>query len=186
MLRSGKIILLSHCLLNANSKINGSAKFGTVFKPVLEYIIKHDVGMVQLPCPEHSFYGCARPGQSKEHYDNPIYRNHCCKILQPVLEQLADFAGHGYVLLGVLGIKGSPSCGVEHTCRKLNSSSPGNKLAAGTGVFMEIFRLMLTETALPLDFYEVDEKEPDETLQRLEILLKDIKEGFNYPVCRIE
>ena len=175
MRRSGKILVLSHCLLNANSKIKGSAQYGTVYQPVIAHIMERDIGMLQLPCPEHSFSGCARWGQSKDQYDNPFYRSHCRKILKPVVEQLSDYAERGYMLAGILGIKGSPSCGIEHTYRAQwggeiganYGSLPEGRLVTEPGVFMEIFRQMITEAALELKFFEVEEEDPEKTLYLL-------------------
>lgn len=179
MQNNGTIILLSHCLLNANSKIRGGARYGPVFKPVIECLLQHEVGVVQLPCPEHSFCGSARWGQSKDQYDNPFFRNHCRRILQPILEQLCDYAAQGYVLPAVLGIKGSPSCGVEHTFRAgwggelgtNRTALPQGYLASEAGVFMEVFRQMLQEAGLKLKFIEVDEEDPSIALDKLKELL---------------
>lgn len=179
MRRSGKILILSHCLLNANSKIKGGAQYRTVFYPVIAYIMERDIGMLQLPCPEHSFCGSARWGQSKDQYNNPFYRNHCRKLLKPVVDQLCDYAEQDYILSGILGIKGSPSCGVEHTYRapwggemkEHHAELPEGRLAEEAGVFMEIFRQMLAEAGLNLNFFEVAEEDPAECLRLLKVFL---------------
>lgn len=177
MLRSGKIVLLSHCLLNANSKIKGAALHGAVLQPVIQYILQQDAGIIQLPCPEHSFAGGARWGQSKDQYDNPFYRRHCRTILDPVIDQLADYQQHGCKLIGVLGIKGSPSCGIHHTCRakwggEITAQAGENCLPAGflvkePGVFIQIFQEKLAEAALKIPFFEVAEDDPAGTLKSL-------------------
>jgi predicted secreted protein len=161
MLRSGKILLLSHCLLNANSKIKGTALHGTVLQPVIQFILQQDAGIIQLPCPEHSFAGGARWGQSKDQYDNPFYRRHCRIILEPVIDQLADYHQQGYKLTGVLGIKGykvkgSPSCGIHYTYRakwggEITTHSDDNYLPSGTLVaeVAAIFALLPVYNTFP-------------------------------------
>ncbi len=180
MNRSHKIILISHCLLNANSKIRGTALYGTVLLPVIEFLLKKDVGIVQLPCPEHSFAGESRWGQSKDQYNNPFYRNHCRKLIQPVMYQLKDYLEQGYIVLGVVGIKGSPSCGVKHTYKACwggeMSGKKGEKifqegyLAKEPGVFIEVFSGILAEEKIDLPFVEVDEENLPDTLKVLDSL----------------
>ena len=179
MQQEGKIILLCHCLLNANSKIRGGVRYGPVFKPVVEFLLNYDVGLLQLPCPEHSFCGSARWGQSKDQYDNPFFRDHCRYIMQPIVNQLCDYVAQGYVLPAVLGIKGSPSCGVEHTFRAgwggefgtSGASLPQGYLASEAGIFIEVFQQMLQEGGLKTKFIEVDEGNADFALERLKNLL---------------
>jgi predicted secreted protein len=177
LLRSGKILLLSHCLLNANSKIKGAALHGPVLKPVVRHILQQETGIMQLPCPEHSFAGGARWGQSKDQYDNPFYRRHCSIILGPVIDQLMDYHQQGYKLIGVLGIKGSPSCGIHYTYRAKwggeiiphsgDNCLPSGSLVKEPGVFLEIFQEKLAEAGLKIPFFEVAEDDLEGTLKSL-------------------
>ena len=178
MYRSRRIILISHCILNANSKIRGGALYGDFFMPVIEYLMKQNSGIFQLPCPEQSFLGEARWGQSRNQYNTPFYRKHCQSTLEPIISQLADYQKNGYKLLGVLGISGSPSCGVTYTFQAdwggevdtyfTNPSMPSGELVNGAGVFMEIFRELSDRQGLDLYFEEVKENDLNTTMEVLQ------------------
>ncbi len=164
MQRSGKIILLSHCLLNPNSKTRGSARPWSEGLPLLQYLLSRDVGLYQLPCPEQTFSGSKRWGQSKEQYSNPYFRKHCRSIIDPLVLELSDYLDSGYHLLGLLGIKGSPSCGVLHTFtadwggERCGPLADG-KMATGAGVFIEELISAFSESGLSIPLLEIDEED---------------------------
>ncbi len=60
MKRSKKIVLLGHCILNVNSKVEGLAQYENNSLELLEYLIENKFGIIQLPCPEAGFYGMRR------------------------------------------------------------------------------------------------------------------------------
>lgn len=167
--------------MNANSKIRGAAHYGTVLLPVIDFLLKKEVGIIQLPCPEHSFLGESRWGQSKDQYNNPFYRNHCRILLEPVMNQLKDYLEQGYVLLGVLGIKGSPSCGVIHTYRapwggEVSGRTEGESHRKGSiakepGVFMEVMSGLLEEQKIELPLVEIDEENIPDALKMLDLFI---------------
>ncbi|WP_457551064.1 CD3072 family TudS-related putative desulfidase [Desulfobacula sp.] len=112
MKRSKKIIVVSHCLLNANAKVGPLAEYPGVLRNVMDRFIEDGVGILQLPCPESSYLGIKRWGMSYEQYDLPNFRRHCRNILIPSLDQVETFIAAGYEILGVIGADGSPNCGV--------------------------------------------------------------------------
>ncbi len=177
MKRSRKIVVLSHCLLNGNSKIRGGAIYGTILEPVLEFIVAQKAGIIQLPCPEHSFSGEARWGKSKAQYDSPFFRNHCQNVLRLVVDGLLDYQNNNYQLLGVLGISGSPSCGVFETFQAdwggeindclTSSTMKSGRMVEEPGVFIEVFQAMLAEKGLSLFFTDVKEGDMPGTMEVL-------------------
>jgi predicted secreted protein len=50
--RSKKVVFLAHCLLNENTRYLGGACRGCCVREIVEQCITHDLGMVQMPCPE--------------------------------------------------------------------------------------------------------------------------------------
>jgi predicted secreted protein len=169
MQRSGNIILLSHCLLNPNSKTRGSARPWSEGLPLLQYLLSRDVGIYQLPCPEQTFSGSKRWGQSKEQYSNPYFRKHCRSIIDSLVLELSDYKNSGYHLLGLLGIKGSPSCGVRHTFTAAWGGERSGPLAdgenaAGTGVFIEELSFAFSEAGLAIPLLEIDEEDINSSL----------------------
>lgn len=148
MNRSKRILITCHCVLNANTKVYPLATAGGVYYDALADHIQSGCGLLQLPCPELSYLGVNRWGMTKEQYDHPNFRVHCREILKYPLIQLQALAQAGYELVGILGMDGSPNCGVNMTCAGYTGGelcSQGNlagQIAAlrhvpGQGVFME-------------------------------------------------
>ena len=114
-MRSRRIVVVAHCILNANARYVGGARRPGAYTAVIEPYVLDGVGIVQLPCPESSFLGMDRPTMTRDQYDTAAYRQHCREVLRPTVDTLEEFARGGYALERVIGIKGSPSCGVTET-----------------------------------------------------------------------
>lgn len=119
-----KILFVSHCMVNIASKVisNRALKDDTADIERKKFIlnaIENDVCLVQLPCPEFTMYGSSRWGHVKDQFDNPFFRDHCKKILEPIIIQMKEYCNETdkFEVLGIVGIEGSPSCGVSRTCR---------------------------------------------------------------------
>lgn len=127
--RSTHVIFLSHCLLNTNTRYLGGATRPGVVLEVIQPCIDHGLGLVQLPCPEQHAWG----GVLKHHLlrfygasDTPLVRLR--RLLLPLLlaytrrvyrrlardvaAQMQDYVRAGYTIRGIVGLDGSPSCGV--------------------------------------------------------------------------
>ena len=166
MNRSKKIVVMCHCLLNSNSKISGLAHYPGALLPVVNKHLATGAGLLQLPCPEMSYLGLKRWGMSKDQYDTPFFRRHCRKILQPYIDQIAEYVANGYSVEQIIGVDGSPSCGVKHTCTgycggmiDAQNTQPAREVD-GTGVFIEELSAMLGERSLSIPFAAIDENNP--------------------------
>jgi len=169
MKRKKNIVLLCHCLLNCNSKIEGISDYEGAQKDILKYLIDEGYGIIQLPCPEITIYGTKRWGHVKEQFDTPFYRKHCKKIFLPILEQLQDYEKNGYNIKALIGVDGSPSCGINKTCSSafwggeigteygLDDKLKDLKLIEASGVFIEEILIMLNENNINTKFIAVDE-----------------------------
>lgn len=170
MKRKKEIILISHCILNVNAKVFGIAHTQGALA-IVKDIIDDGSGIIQLPCPEMTFLGTRRWGMSKEQYDTPVFRKHCREILMPVIDQLIDYTRSGYTILGILGMDGSPSCGVNLT----NSGYTGGSfrcqqaqpqhytLINASGVYMEVFNALLQKNNLAIPMIGLDEFAPQKS-----------------------
>ena len=132
--RSGRVVFLAHCLLNEQTRYLGGACRACCVREVVERCMDADLSMVQLPCPEEAAWG----GVAKR-YLLPVYglrqrigplfrlrryllpaflrytRLRYRRITRRVAAQIADYIAAGYTVAGVVGIDGSPSCGVTQT-----------------------------------------------------------------------
>jgi predicted secreted protein len=130
--RSKKVIFLSHCILNENTRYLGGAFRGGCVKEIIQECLDNDWGMVQMPCPEQYAWG----GVTKRFlimaygtkgtllylarglllpmfliYTKLAYR----RLAKAAADQVGDYLNSGHSVIGVIGINGSPSCGVTTT-----------------------------------------------------------------------
>ena len=177
--RGRKIVLLAHCLLNVNTKVEGLAHTQAGSVELITELLQRGYGLMQLRCTEQWVCGIKRWGQVKEQLSHPHYRECCQRLLQPLVQQLEDFAVHGYHLAGVIGIDGSPTCGVNYTCsgnwggELAHTSFPPQNLETlhtipEAGVMMEELQKMLAAARLNIPFLAV--KEDDQQNYTAELL----------------
>ncbi|MCI9217850.1 CD3072 family TudS-related putative desulfidase [Lachnospiraceae bacterium 42-17] len=161
-----KIIFVSHCILNTASKVilYNQEEMDTeeaLRKKFLQKAVANDIHIIQLPCPEFTLYGAKRWGHVSDQFNNPFFRSHCRKILAPVIQQLKEYLANEnwFEILGIVGVDGSPSCGVDYTCRgnwygsfdqrtDLEETLAGCRFEKGAGVFMTVLKEMLKEEDL--------------------------------------
>jgi predicted secreted protein len=169
MYRSKKILIVCHCLLNSNAKVYPLANCGGVYSQVVGKSIEKGIGLLQLPCPETVYLGINRWGMTREQYDNPTFRDCCRQILIPSIAQIQGFASAGYQIIGVIGMDGSPNCGVNRTCHGFSGGEISTEgiveaqrncleFRPGRGVFMEVLSTMLDEVHLDISFSAIDEE----------------------------
>lgn len=141
MNRSRRVRVVCHCLLNANTKIHPLARTGGAYREVIAPFLENGEGLIQLPCPELSYLGMRRWGMTKEQYDIPAFRAHCRTLLAPVIEQIRLLVDDGCAIEGVVGMDGSPNCGVKKTC----TGFTGGEIASGAGVASQMANLALVD-----------------------------------------
>ena len=173
MKREKKIVLAAHCLLNVNAKVMGIAgeKGGS---PLIGELLKAGYGVIQLPCMEMAVYGSQRWGIVYEQNDFPEFREKCREALKPVVRQVEDYARHGYEIAAVIGVDGSPTCGVNKTVtgnwggefneeNRYDERLKTLKEAKGAGVFIEELKAMLNECGIKTRFLAVNEADMSST-----------------------
>ncbi|MGD1818515.1 MAG: CD3072 family TudS-related putative desulfidase [Pleomorphochaeta sp.] len=161
-----KIIFVSHCILNIASKVvmynkEDMDKEESLRKLFLDKAIKNDIQIIQLPCPEFTMYGAKRWGHVSNQFDNIFFRNYCKKILEPIINQLIEYLNNPemFKVLGIIGIDGSPSCGVDYTCygnwygsfeerEDLDETLNSCKMDKGKGVLFDVLTKMLEDENL--------------------------------------
>lgn len=180
-----KILLVSHCLLNTASKLKGYdieeiESEEALRRKVLHAAIDQGVQLLQLPCPEFLQYGARRWGHTFDQFNNVFFRNCCREMLHPVILQLQEYLENPeeFEILGVLGIDGSPSCGVKYTCRAnwggefgcrdINAVLNTCRLEEGTGAFMMVLKEMLKENGINLKVDALFAPEPERAIAMIE------------------
>lgn len=132
--RSRRVVLLSHCLLNENTRYLGGACRRCTVREIVDQCQDQGVGIVQMPCPEEAVWGGVLKRRILALYGgldrNPVLHR-LRKALLPlavlytrlryrwmagrIAAQVQDYLASGYSVLGVVGVDGSPSCGVRTT-----------------------------------------------------------------------
>lgn len=179
MKRSKKICLVTHCILNGNAKVEGLCSYKGAVKEVVELLINKDFGIIQLPCPEINLYGIKRWGHVKEQFDTPYFRENCISLLKPIINQIEDYKNNGYEIALVLGIDGSPSCGINYTCssKKWGGELSGNESLSeilndistikSPGVFMEIFKNNLESIGVNPTYLTLNESNVESSIEAI-------------------
>lgn len=179
-----KIIFVSHCILNIASKVimytpEDMEAEEALRKKFMHLAIDNDIQLIQLPCPEYTLYGADRWGHVSNQFDNVFFRKHCRRILEPIMDQLKEYLAHEnrFEVLGFVGVDGSPSCGVDYTCKgnwygsfegreNLQETLQSVYLSKGPGVLMSVLLEMLKEEGLDkkLTVTSLFAPEPDKCL----------------------
>jgi len=135
--RSRKIVVVAHCILNQNSRVLGIAYYPGMVNKIFDVLRKYEVGVIQMPCPELTYAGLLRVSQTKEQYDTPAFRRHCRQIAAGIADQIEEYLKNDFKVSAILGVDGSPTCGVDET---------------STGIFIEELQSELKErkVAVPM------------------------------------
>lgn len=158
--RSNIVSVVAHCHLNANTKVQGLCDYAATNPKVIPPLLNSDHGIIQLPCPEASFLGMKRWGMTYEQYDTEAYRAHCREILMPTVITLKELVKGGATIEQIVGVNGSPSCGVAFTCVGYSggeieelleeSTLPKAGSAAHPGVYIEVLKELLEQAELDI------------------------------------
>ncbi|HET7338172.1 MAG TPA: hypothetical protein VFK22_01375 [Candidatus Dormibacteraeota bacterium] len=130
--RSGRVVFAPHCLLNENVRyLGGACRPG----PVNEWLDRwaaEGVGICQMPCPEQRAWGgVAKPRLAPAYGSRgtPMWpvrrwlmrifvlytRIRYAFIARRVVGEMQDYQRSGYRVAGLVGVAGSPSCGITRT-----------------------------------------------------------------------
>lgn len=172
--RSGKIIVVSHCILNVHSLEDGLAEFPGFEEDVLKLIFKYKVGIFQIPCPEMVISHVSRLPLPKDSYDNPKIRRKYRELAEQIAKLLNQFVEKGYKIVAIVGAEASPTCGISIVGRWRDPEKKGKfpddvEFVAGMGVFMEELRKELNKLSINTKWIGL----PGKTLKKLNPNLYD-------------
>jgi predicted secreted protein len=190
--RSKRVIFVAHCILNENTRYLGGAFRKGCIDEIVDEIQNQGIGIVQMKCPEQKAWG----GVLKESMWEPVgskntFRGRLTRVFLPlfiwntkrayrkiakeVVEEIIDYRESEFEVLGIIGVAGSPSCGVNMTLNMKKSieflanteldelnrekiNGPGNKelLIEGEGFFIEALKNESQKKNIKIRFYEHD------------------------------
>ena len=161
--RKRKVVFLAHCFLNINTRFPQGCAFAGANTPVVKTLLQHDLGIIQMPCPEFLCMGLEKElyGELPESELRDCFRN----LASGVVDQIEAYLSLGYEIAGIIGMDPSPSCGV--------SASKGKGTMLGldrdasekeeTGVFIEeLMTLTAQRGIVKLPFFGIRRVLPGE------------------------
>lgn len=145
--RGKKVIFLSHCLLNENTRYLGGAFRKAGVDELIDDLQKRGIGIVQMKCPEQKVWGGVLKEKMLRGYGikgtslnvfRKLYmkcflrrtKRKYRKMAVEVTLEILDYLKSGCEVVGIVGIKGSPTCGVT-AALDMNRSS---KFVAGLNI----------------------------------------------------
>jgi len=185
-------VFCSHCLLNENVRYLGGAGRAAGVDEVVDSYLRRGIGIVQMPCPEqHAWGGVLKRRMLPAYGATGILRGTAARIgVRPfvwytrlvyarlgrrIAAQIADYRRSGMDVVGIVGIGGSPSCGVATTLDLagavrglarcplqamdrdfVNRQVVAANLTPGAGLFMRSVRRHLNQRGLEVTFFEHD------------------------------
>ena len=119
----------------------------------------------------------------KDQFDTPHFRNVCRCEFEIYLQQLQEYINNGYNIIGILGIDGSPSCGVDLTCvgdwrgeigsnPNLRQTIDSIKYVGEMGVLMDEISKILSENGIELEMFGFQTETADKICERIENVVK--------------
>jgi len=171
--RGKKIALIAHCALNQNAKLDKCAHCPGAIDDVVQVLLQKQIGMIQMPCPELLYLGLDREtdyntNSSVESEDTRIYKRmiepRCKELLQrivsDIVHQVKEYQRHGFNIVGLIGINGSPTCGVETTWYDDQDQD-------GNGLFIEILNAELLQSGINLPMKGIRSKDVPNAVQQV-------------------
>jgi len=130
--RSRKVIFAAHCILNENTRYLGGACRGGCVSEIIYQCVEKNMGIVQMPCPKQHAWGGVLKRLLLTAYDSketmlytfrniaiPVFLLYTkliyARMATRTVRQIQDYHESGFHVLGIVGIDGSPTCGVNRT-----------------------------------------------------------------------
>lgn len=187
--RSGKVVFLSHCLLNTNARYLGGAFRSSCVNEIIQGAIERDIALVQMKCPEQQAWGgILKPFMWLAFESSGTFLYQLRAVLLPLflfytrlryrriaraaVTEICDYRKAGYIVVGIIGIDGSPSCGVNRKIvmkqafdlyatgsvkeldrEEFNRSLYARCLTGGSGVFIDEMKKGLGRRGMSIPFY---------------------------------
>lgn len=176
--RGKKIVLIAHCALNQNAKLDKCAHCPGAIDEVVHVLLQKQIGMIQMPCPELLYLGLDREtdhraNNSVEAEDTRIYKRmlepKCndllSRIVADMVHQVKEYQKHGFTIVGLIGINGSPTCGVETTWYDDQDQE-------GKGLFIEKLHAELLQSGIHLPMKGIRSKNVPDAVQQVLSLIE--------------
>ena len=131
--RSKRVIFVSHCLLNENTRYLGGAFRRGCVDELVDFFQQEGLGIYQMRCPEQQAWGGVLKRHLSPFYGSkgtilyrlrhvllPLFLLYTCwvyrRLAKEVVKDVEDYLRSGFEVIGIVGVGGSPSCGATSIC----------------------------------------------------------------------
>jgi predicted secreted protein len=135
-----------------------------MFEPLIDYLQKKQVGIIQLACPELYCVGLGRRGV-RAGLESPGGRRRLERLIDDLVFTIREYLFQGFEVVGILGKQGSPACGVTRTWLD-------GRQQDGQGVWIRELKKRLAVEKLDIPVIGVADHEQDEAIKWLGEQLK--------------
>lgn len=177
--RSKRFIFIPFCLICQAFQAQGIVRYGysAVIKPIIEEILRHDINIIQMPCPESQLggyeQGLKRGPKGINQYDIPEFRKICQRLASETTEIIKAILANGYEIVAILGIEYSPSCAT-----KIQYSPRGT--FHRPGLFIEALKSQLDKEKLEIPFIGINRRGIKKSLNELRKVIGQQKNLFDF------
>lgn len=177
--RSKKFIFIPFCLICQSFQAQGIVRYGypAVIKPIVEEILRHDINIIQMPCPESQFggyeKGLKRGPKGIERYDTLEFREICQCLASETVEMIKAILSNDYEIMAILGIEYSPSCAT-----KIQYSPRGT--FHRPGLFVEALKSQLANEKIEIPFVGINRRGIKKSLNEIQELFRGKENPFNF------
>ncbi len=151
--RSGEVVFISHCLLNQNTRYLGGAVCRGVVSAAIAPYVRDGAGIIQMPCPEQRVWGGVLKTRMLWVIEHPRIAR-AAPVLFPVVlryvrwryaqqaraivRDVEGYLASGLSVRGIVGVAGSPSCGVDTTLdlKRAAAAVAGRRRVPATAAWM--------------------------------------------------
>lgn len=164
-----KIVLIAQCLVNPYCRVHLLGQNFPLSHELMDYLMRHRVGVVQYACPETTAMGLMRNPQGRQQYDNIFFRQHCKELLAVPMLMVREFIRNNYRLTCFIGLENSPTCGIHWGTHKVNRyqtespnpvENPDPDDPVLMGIMAEILSEELAKENVKVPFLEFPTQEP--------------------------
>jgi len=177
--RSKKFIFIPFCLICQAFQAQGIVRYGysAVIKPIIDEILRQNINIIQMPCPESQLGGYERSLKREpkgiDQYDIPEFREICQRLASETTEMIKAILANGYEIVAILGIEYSPSCAT-----KIQYSPRGT--FHRPGLFIEALKSQLDKEKIEIPFIGINRRGIKKSLSELSQVISQQKNLFDF------
>lgn len=160
-----EFIFIPFCMICPAFQAKRSNHFA---RPIIEELFKHNINIIQMPCPESLFggyeNGLRRIPKGISKYDIPSFRKLCDKLSLEIVNMVKGILSRGDKVIAFLGIEYSPSCATKY--QYTNKGTIYQQ-----GLFIEAIKNRLDNEDIKIPFVGITKRWAKKSLERLQNFL---------------